>query len=136
MTISDDFIGKRRFAALAAAVAMNMVFGSLYAWSVFIAGLEADLGIMRTDVSIVFSLAIVCFTTGNFLAPFTFGRIPSFLLPLLPAMTSAGGLAMAAMGTSYVDIVIGYGVLFGFSCGFAYNVGLQSALMAAPDRPD
>ena len=74
----------RRLLGLIAAIMLNMVFGSLYAWSVFIAGLEHDLGILRTDVSIVFSFAIVSFTAGNFLIPFLFGRLPTPLLPSPP----------------------------------------------------
>jgi OFA family oxalate/formate antiporter-like MFS transporter len=125
----------RRLLGLLAAIMLNMVFGSLYAWSVFIAGLEHDLGVMRTDVSIVFSLAIVCFTLGNFLIPFAFGRMPTPALPLFGLISGAGGLALAAMGDGYLAIVIGYGLLFGLGCGLNYNVVLQSGLMALPGKP-
>lgn len=114
---------------------MNLVFGSLYAWSVFIAGLEHDLGIARTDVSIVFSLAVVSFTAGNFAAPFVFGRIPTAMLPIIAIVSAGGGLALAAMGDGYPAVIVGYGILFGFGCGFAYNTALQSAQHALPDRP-
>lgn len=114
---------------------MNLVFGSLYAWSVFIVGLEHDLGIARTDVSIVFSLAVVSFTAGNFAAPFVFGRIPTAILPFVAIVCAGGGLALAAMGDGYAAVIVGYGILFGFGCGFAYNTALQSAQHALPDRP-
>lgn len=125
----------RRVLGLIAAIMLNMVFGSLYAWSVFISGLEHDLGIMRTDVSIVFSLAIVCFTAGNFLIPFLFGRVPTPLLPLFGLAAGAGGLALAAMGDGYLSVVLGYGLLFGLGCGLNYNVVLQAGLMALPRNP-
>ncbi|WNK00631.1 hypothetical protein L2D14_04210 [Thalassospiraceae bacterium LMO-JJ14] len=126
--------GKRRLLALAAAVMLNMVFGSLYAWSVFIAGLERDLGILRTDVSIVFALAIVSFTAGNYIVPFAFGRMKTALLPLFGLACGAGGLALAAMGGGYLSVVIGYGLLFGLGCGLSYNVVLQAGLAAMPGR--
>lgn len=126
---------RRAFPALFAGVIMNMVFGSLYAWSVFISGLEHDLAIQRTDVSIVFSLAVVSFTVGNFTAPFAFGRIPTALLPLIALVAGAGGLALAALGDGYQAVITGYGILFGFGCGFAYNTALQAAQVAMPDRP-
>lgn len=121
--------------ALIAGVLLNMVFGSLYAWSVFINGLEHDLAIQRADVSIVFSLAIVSFTVGNITAPFAFGRIPTVLLPLIALASGAGGLALAALGDGYQAIIAGYGILFGFGCGFAYNTALQAAQVAMPKRP-
>lgn len=125
----------RRLLGLIAAIMLNMVFGSLYAWSVFIAGLEHDLGILRTDVSIVFSFAIVSFTAGNFLIPFLFGRLPTPLLPLFGLIFGAGGLALAAMGDGYISVVVGYGLLFGLGCGLNYNVVLQAGLMALPRNP-
>ena len=113
---------------------LNMVFGSLYAWSVFIAGLERDLGILRTDVSIVFALAIVSFTAGNYIVPFAFGRMKTAALPLFGLAFGAGGLALAAMGGGYLSVVIGYGLLFGLGCGLNYNVVLQAGLAALPGR--
>jgi len=125
----------RRILALFAGVLLNLAFGSLYAWSVFITALEMDLGILRADVSIVFSLAVVSFTVGNFVSPMFFGRIPVWLLPIIATSSAVVGLAWAAMGTGYVPIVIGYGVLFGFGCGFAYNTSLQAAQRALPLKP-
>lgn len=127
--------GSRRLLALIAAIMLNMVFGSLYAWSVFIAGLEQDLGILRTDVSIVFALAIVSFTFGNFIIPFAFGRMATALLPLFGLLSGAGGLALAAMGDGYIAVITGYGLLFGLGCGLNYNVVLQAGQMALPRNP-
>ncbi len=125
----------RRILALIAGVLLNLSFGSLYAWSVFITALEMDLDILRADVSIVFSLAVVSFTVGNFVSPMFFGRIPVWLLPIIATSSAVAGLAWAAMGTGYVPIIIGYGVFFGFGCGFAYNTSLQAAQRALPSKP-
>ena len=125
----------RHILALGAGVLMNMVFGSLYAWSVFIPGLEQEFTVLRADVSIVFSLAVISFTAGNFLVPFVFGRLPTALLPLLSAGLAGAGLALAGMGSGYQTIVFGFGVLFGLGCGIAYNTSLQTAQFALPNKP-
>lgn len=125
----------RRILALFAGVLLNLAFGSLYAWSVFITALEMDLNILRADVSIVFSLAVVTFTLGNFFSPMFFGRVPIWSLPVIAMVSAVGGLGWAAMGSGYIPIVIGYGVFFGFGCGFAYNTSLQAAQRALPERP-
>lgn len=125
----------QRYAALTAGVIVNAGFGSLYAWSVFIVGLESDLGIMRTDVSIVFSLAIVSFTFGNFVTPFLFRLLTPAILVLIGITIGVSGLSIAAMGSSYLTVILGYGLLFGFACGFSYNAVLQAGLSAMPDKP-
>ena len=125
----------QRYAALTAGVIVNLGFGSLYAWSVFIAGLESDLGIMRADVSVVFSLAIVSFTFGNFVSPFLFRSLAPAVLVLIALTIGVGGLSVAAMGSSYLTVILGYGLMFGFACGFSYNAVLQAGLSALPDKP-
>ncbi len=136
MTTSATPPSRRRFAALIAGILLNMVFGSLYAWSVFISGLEHDLGIQRTDVSIVFSQKpSSAVTLGNFLVPFAFGRMKTAALPLFGLAFGAGGLALAATGDSYMTVIVGYGLLFGLGCGLTYNVSLQAGLRALPNNP-
>ncbi len=103
--------------------------------SIFIPGLEEDFGIMRADVSIVFSVAIVSFTIGNFISPRLFGRVPVALLPLGAAAVGAAGLTLASLGGNYLTVVIGYGAMFGFGCGFSYNAALQAADRALINRP-
>lgn len=135
ITEPEIHTSKRRILALFAGVLLNLAFGSLYAWSVFITALEMDLNILRADVSIVFSLAVVTFTLGNFISPMFFGRVPVWLLPVIAVISAVSGLGWAAMGSGYIPIIIGYGVLFGFGCGFAYNTSLQAAQRALPEKP-
>lgn len=133
--LDQTTVPPRAWAAVVAGVMLNLVFGSLYAWSIFIPGLEMEFGIMRADVSIVFSLAIVSFTIGNFVSPHLFGRVPIAVLPLGAAAIGAGGLALASMGGNYLSVIIGYGAMFGFGCGFSYNAALQAAQSALVRRP-
>ena len=48
-----------RWLAVVGGVSMNLALGSLYAWSVFVAPLEAEFGWNRTQTSCVFSIAIL-----------------------------------------------------------------------------
>ena len=50
-----------RWLAGGGGVSMNLALVSLYAWSVFVAPLEAEFGWDRTDTSWVFSIAIITF---------------------------------------------------------------------------
>lgn len=116
---------RRKGAAIAAALLFNPILGSLYAWSVFLAPLEAEIGVPRSEISIVFSLAIFCFTAGAVVAPLANNRFSTSRLPLVATGCCAGGLLTAALSDGVPGLTLGYGVLFGFGSGFGYSVTLQ-----------
>ena len=55
--------GRRSAAAIAAATALNLPFGTLYAFSVLLKPLEALLSIGRAETSVVFALATIFLDT-------------------------------------------------------------------------
>ena len=67
--------GHRSVAALAAATVVNLPFGTLYAFSVFLKPMEALLGATRAEMSFVFGLATVTLTIGMNFAPQLYRRI-------------------------------------------------------------
>ena len=75
--------------AVAAATAIIVPLGSIYAFSVLLAPLEALLGLTRTDLAFVFALTTVGYGAGMNLVPLTFGRVPTPLLALGCAAVSA-----------------------------------------------
>ena len=60
-----------RWFAVVGGVSMNLALGSLYAWSVFVSPLEAEFRGSRTQISWVFTIAIVTFAVSTVFA----GRI-------------------------------------------------------------
>lgn len=111
--------------AVAAALLFNPMLGSLYAWSVFVAPLESELGVPRSEISTVFGVAIFGLTAGLVCAPLANNRAPTALLPLFASVLCAGGLFTSAHVNSVAALTISYGVLFGFGAGFGYSVALQ-----------
>ena len=59
----------RLFVTLTAATILNLPFGTIYAFSVFLKPMEALLAISRTQMSVVFGLATITLTLGMNLAP-------------------------------------------------------------------
>ncbi len=110
--------------AIAAVLLFNPMLGSLYAWSVFLTPLETELGVPRAEISIVFSVAIFCFTAGAVAAPATYNHVRTALLPVVATVFCAGGLGVAALAETSALLTFGYGALFGFGSGFGYNVTL------------
>lgn len=120
--------------AVAAALLLNPALGALYAWSVFVAPLETALAAPRAEISLVFSVAIVAFTSGMLLTPLVYRTLPAPLLLLAAAGLVAVGLAWSAAASAVWQLVGGYGALFGFGSGAAYSVTLQLINLALPHR--
>ncbi len=127
--------GLRPYFPLAAGVLINLSTGILYAWSVFVAPLEAALGADRATVSgaqslCLFTATIGCFVMHRLLRWFTLPQ-----LTLVTGAVTAAGFALAGFGQSVAALYIGYGVLFGFAVGVVYFVAMTAASIEGPVRP-
>lgn len=113
-------------AALAAATLVNLPFGTLYAFSVFIKPIEALLGATRAEMSFVFGMATVTLTLGMNLAPQLYRRFSSASLAVASGVSSGAGLWLAASASSFLQFAVGYGVLFGPGAGVLFIVAQQA----------
>ena len=86
-------------AALAAASALNIPYGTIYAFSVFLRPMEQQLGVSRTEMSVVFAMATVVLAVGmNLLAPLARQRMcltARAMLATLGRVGSAQGVPLA-----------------------------------------
>ncbi len=112
-------------AAIAAATFLNLPFGTLYAFSVFLKPMEALLAVSRAEMTSVFALATITLTAGMLIGPWFFRKLSSAWLAVGCGLCSAAGLFLAASAASYAQFAIGYGVLFGLGAGVGYIVMQQ-----------
>jgi hypothetical protein len=119
---------------VAAATVLNVPLGSLYAFSVFLAPLEALLGLNRADLALVFGLATAGFGVGMNVAPAVYGLLSTPRLVLACAAASAGGIALAAAANGLAQLAVGYGVLFGVGGGAAYILVQQAVNFTVTSR--
>ena len=116
---------QRTLAALAAATALNLPFGTIYAFSVFLGPMEALLGVGRMAMSAVFALATITLTVGMNVAPRLYRTIAGARLAFACGACAGIGMLLAATATAYLQFLIGYGVLFGFGAGVGFIVVQQ-----------
>ena len=125
----------RPYFPLAAGVLINLSIGILYAWSVFVAPLEAELRADRATVSgaqslCLFTATIGCFVMHRLLHWFTLAQ-----LTLVTGAVTAVGLALVGFGESVAALYVGYGVLYGFAAGILYFIAMTAAAIDGPVRP-
>lgn len=121
-------------AALAAATALNLPFGTLYAFSVFLKPMEALLAINRTQMSVVFALATITLTVGMVLAPSVYQRISAWNIAYACGACAAAGLLLAASATSYAQFALGYGVVVGTGAGVGFILVQQAVNQSVAGR--
>jgi OFA family oxalate/formate antiporter-like MFS transporter len=121
-------------AALVAATALNLPFGTLYAFSVFLKPLEALLGVGRAGMSFVFALATITLTLGMVVAPSIYGRFRPWTIALACGACSASGLALAASAQGFIQFMLGYGVLFGIGAGAGFILVQQGVNQSVSAR--
>jgi len=118
--------GQRSIAALLAATVVNLPFGTLYAFSVFLKPMEVLLGATRAEMSFVFGLATVTLTLGMNFAPQLYRRLSPAWLAVACGLLSGAGLWLSATASSFLHFALGYGVLFGPGAGVLFIVGQQA----------
>jgi MFS family permease len=121
-------------AALVAATALNLPFGTLYAFSIFLKPIEALIGVGRAQMSFVFALATITLTLGMVLAPSIYRRFSPPLIALSCGACSAAGLFIAATAQGFAELVAGYGVLFGIGAGVGFILVQQGVNQSVSAR--
>jgi OFA family oxalate/formate antiporter-like MFS transporter len=119
---------------IAAATALNLPIGALYAFSVFIQPLEALLGLTRADLALVFAVAAAAFGVGMMAAPALYRIAPTPWLVLGCAGSGALGIALAASARGLLGLAVGYGGLFGLGGGAAYILVQQMVNLTVTGR--
>jgi OFA family oxalate/formate antiporter-like MFS transporter len=117
----------RPWAAIAAVTVLTLPLGSIYAFSIFLKPIEAELGIPRSALSFVFGLATVGFTLGMNLAPLLYRLASPAVLIMINAAIAALGIEMASRATSLPTLLLGYSAVFGIAGGTTFII-LQQAV--------
>ena len=124
----------RMYIAIGAGVLLNMCFGLMYAWSVFIDSLGQELDVGRGLISLVFSAGIASLTIGFFISHSLYSTVRlSYLIGAL-STACALGLVLAGAIPRLEAVIIGFGGIFGLASGVGYMVALQIAANALAKR--
>lgn len=119
---------------LLAAMLLTCVLGSVHAFSVFLAPLQLQLDLPRSQISLIYSFALVAITLSVTLGYRIYGLLPASWLVLITGAVAAAGLGLAATASGWWTLFVGYSLAFGVSNGIGYGFCLQLAGRVMPAR--
>jgi len=113
---------KKRWFYLVCAVVILLFMGIGYAFSLFVVPIENDLGFVRSQTSLVFTLCFICFSLGSFVGGFIVKKMnPQYIMRVV-AFVMGGGFLGSTFATVPWHLYLSYSVCCGFSIGLIYNV--------------
>ena len=112
---------------------VTFVLGSVHAFSVFIVPFEALLGLPRSEISLIYSLALVAITLSVLLGYRLYPLLPAWWLIFFTCLIAAAGLMLAAGSVTWWTLFAGYSLAFGFSNGVGYGFSLQLVGRVMPE---
>ena len=111
---------------------VTFVLGTVHAFSVFLVPLEEQLGLPRSQISLIYSFALVAITLSVTLGYRIYARMPAWCLIMITAALAAFGLLLASAAVDWWMLFIGYSLAFGISNGIGYGFCLQLVGQAMP----
>lgn len=105
---------------LLSAVAANSAAGTLFAWSVLVPALSAELGRPAVELGSVFSSSMVAFAVAVLCGGTAVDRHGPRRAMAVGGLLSAAGIALGAAAGNVLVLHLGVGVIFGLGSGLTY----------------
>lgn len=125
----------QKWIVLAAGVILQMVLGSVYAWSAFVPFLKSDHGLSSSECSLIFGVTIATFTVVMIPAGRMLGRYGARPVAATGSVLFFLGYLIASFsGGSYPVILTGIGLITGMGIGAGYVCPLTVGMKWFPDN--
>ena len=123
-----------RWQPLLGGVLMNLALGVIYAWSVFVAPFGDEFDWNRTQVSVVFTIAILSIGSWFVVAGFLQDRFGPRRVAAFGGVLYALGFFLASQTESLIWLYVTFGALAGAGNGFGYAIPIPVCSKWFPDR--
>ncbi|MGI6004449.1 MAG: MFS transporter [Christensenellales bacterium] len=130
-----ESIKMKRWGYLACGAVIFLFLGVLYAWSLFAGPLEARFGWQRSQTSMVFTMTMLMFGTGNVVGGFLSRRKTIHFYVRVSAPLFFIGFMLASFVTQVWQLYFTYGLFCGFAVGFSYTPMVNAIAQWFPDKP-
>jgi MFS transporter, OFA family, oxalate/formate antiporter len=124
-----------RWLLAGAGVLMQLAFGAVYAWSVFLNPLVKTFGWSNSEVTLTFSIAILVLGFASFLGGLWMSRVGPRIVGIAAGICYGLGVALSSLSAGQLWVLyLSYGVLGGVGLGLGYIVPVATLVKWFPDR--
>ena len=117
----SDMTSSPRWHALAGGALFNIAIGSYYAWSVFVAPLQAEFHWTRLQTTSIASLEMVMLATMYNLAGVVIKRgVRARTVAIFGGLCFSSGMLLASFSHNILEMYLSAGLLLGIGLGFGY----------------
>lgn len=131
---ASSFDSRKRWLYVFTGFILLLCLGLIYAWSIFVAPLEADFGWSRSETSLAFTICMCMFCIGGLAAGFLSKKFKNYVILSLCAVFVLIGFISASQINTLTGLYITYGVCVGFGIGLSYNAVLSTVTKWFPDK--
>ena len=135
MTSNTEIKNIKRLPKLCYGILSMLFLGLIYAWSIFIAPLEAEFDWVRSETSLIFTISMSFFCLGIIAGGFLIKKISIRQTLYLAALFVLSGFISSTRIHSLTGIYISYGIICGFGAGMGYNATIAMFTRWYPDKP-
>lgn len=116
---------KQQLLVLISGIFIELIIGTVYAYSVVRLYLENELNLTHTESSIPYLTSLAVFAlmvmlSGRFMKQSNF-----YLWAILGIASIGSGFILSAFSTNYIIFTLGYGVMIGSGVGILYGIPIQ-----------
>jgi OFA family oxalate/formate antiporter-like MFS transporter len=125
---------ERRWLPLLGGIVMNLAFGNIYAWSVFVAPLEKQFGWKRADTSMVFTIAICMTAFMSWLSGSISDRWGPSFCAFAGGILASAGFFLSAFARTLPALLLCFGLIGGLGTGLGCTVIIAVLAKWFPDK--
>lgn len=124
-----------RWILAAAGIVILLFAGVVYAWSVLSGPIAQEYpDWTKAQLSLSFTIVMVCYCIGCMAGGFLNGKISPRIGLALSALLLLAGFLLSSRIQSLAGLYVSFGVICGFSSGFAYNIVMSTVGKWFPDK--
>ena len=123
-----------RVTIAAAAFCMQIVFGAVYGWSVFLNPLREQFGAGKTEANLTFTITLAVLGVTAAFGGSLQRRIGPRATATIAGLLYGCGVILSGFAPNLSTLYLSYGVLGGIGLGFGYIVPLAVLIAWFPDK--
>lgn len=125
---------QKRWLYVLVAIAGMFCAGASYSWGVFVAAMEKEFGLLRSETSLAFSLNLFFYVAGIMAVGCLARKLAFARLVLLGGILIGAGFATLAYATSIWQVYLCFSCLCGLGAGITYNGFVSSVPQWFPEK--